>query len=98
MLESAVPMIDIAIFTIKHIKRLVITLVTNKVKADLFNIVAEYSKANGNLAAMFVEPIAACLLSLIDDDQISLWHYIAPCHVLSQPQQLPWLTLRKALH
>jgi hypothetical protein len=57
LMESAVPMIDIAIFTINHIKRLFITLVANKVKSDLFKIATDYSKAKGNLAAMFIEPI-----------------------------------------
>jgi hypothetical protein len=35
-------MIDIATLTIKHIKRLFITLVTNKMKSDLFKIVSDY--------------------------------------------------------
>ncbi len=45
-------MVDMATFTIKHIKRLFISQVSKKVKADFFRIILEYSKANGN----FVHP------------------------------------------
>ncbi len=42
-------MVDMAMFTIKHIKRLFISNVSEKVKSDFFRIIIEFSKANGNL-------------------------------------------------
>jgi hypothetical protein len=41
MLETAVPMVDGAMYTIKHIKRLFISHVSEKVKLDFFRIVIE---------------------------------------------------------
>jgi hypothetical protein len=61
-------MVDVAMYTIKHIKRLFISHVFEKVKSDFFRIVIEYSKSNGNLVAFNIEPITAHLLDLIEDD------------------------------
>jgi hypothetical protein len=44
MLETAVPMVNVAMYTIKHINRLFISHVSEKVKSDFFRIVIEYSK------------------------------------------------------
>ncbi len=54
MLETAVPMVDVAMYTIMHIKR---THVSKIVKSDFFRVVINYSKAKGNLVAFFIEPI-----------------------------------------
>ncbi len=72
MLETAEPTVDVAINTIKHIKRLFISHVSEKVKSDFFRIVIEYSKSNGNLVAFYIEPITACLLDLIEDDEFNV--------------------------
>ncbi len=42
LLDTAVPMVDVAMYTIKHIKRLFISHVSEKgVKSDFFRIVIE---------------------------------------------------------
>ncbi len=51
------PMVDIATFTIKHIKRLCLSHVSKKVKSDFFKILFNYSKAKGNLVVFYIEPI-----------------------------------------
>jgi hypothetical protein len=87
LLETAAPMVDVAMYTIKHIKRLCISHVSNKVKSDFFRVVVGYSKAKGNLIAFFIEPITVRLLELIDDgefDQASFMMY----H-LSMPISIP---------
>jgi hypothetical protein len=76
LLETAVPMADVAMYTIKHIKRLIITHVSNKVKSDMFRVVVDYSKAKGNLIAFYIEPITACLLELIDDEEINQANFL----------------------
>ncbi len=65
------PMVDVAMFTIKHLKNLIITHVTKKVKSDLFRVVVDYSKAKGNPIAFYIEPITLHLLELIDDEEFN---------------------------
>jgi hypothetical protein len=72
-----VPMVDIALFTIKRIKRLYISHISNKVKSDFFKILSDYSKAKGNLVLFYIEPITACLLYLIDDKQFNVDNFMA---------------------
>jgi hypothetical protein len=62
LLETAVPMADVAMYTIKHIKRLCLSHVSEKVKSDFFGVIVDYCKAKGNLIAFFIEPITARLL------------------------------------
>jgi hypothetical protein len=69
LLEAAMPMVDFALFTIKHIKRLCISHVSNKVMSDFFKILLDYSKAKGNLVVVYIEPITAHLLYLIEDEE-----------------------------
>jgi hypothetical protein len=71
LLETAVPMVDVAMYTIKHIKRLCLSRVSEKVKSDFFRVVVNYSQAKGNLIAFFIEPITARLLELIDDEEFN---------------------------
>ena len=71
LLETAVPMADVAIYTIKYIKRLTLTQVSNKVKSDFFRMLINYIKAQGNLVAFFIEPITTRLLELIDDEEFN---------------------------
>ncbi len=56
-MKTAVPMIDIVLFTIKHIKSLIISHVSNKVKPDFFKILSDYRKAKDNLVVFYIEPI-----------------------------------------
>jgi hypothetical protein len=80
-------MVDIATFTIKHIKRLCLSRVSKKVKSDFFKIILEYSKANGNLVVFFIEPITARLLNLIEDDEFNVDNFMI--HHLSMPIDVP---------
>ncbi len=66
----AVPMADVAMYTIKYIKRL-LTHVSNKVKSDFFRILVDYSQAKGTLIAFYLEPITTRLLELIDDEEFN---------------------------
>jgi hypothetical protein len=86
-LETAAPMVDIATFTIKHIKRLFISHVSKKVKSDFFKILLEYSKANVNLVVFFIEPITEHLLNLIEDDEFNVDNFMS--YHLSMPIDVP---------
>ncbi len=66
------PMVDVAMHTIKHIKRLFISHVSEKVRSDFFRIIIEDSKSNGNQVAFYIEPITASLLDLIEDDKFNV--------------------------
>ncbi len=70
LLETAMPMLDVAVFIIRHIKRLDISFVSNKVKADLVRLISDYTKAQGSKAHLYVyiEPIAIMLLAVMDDE------------------------------
>ncbi len=69
-------MVDIATFTIKHIKRICLSYVSNKVKSDFFKILLDYSKANDNLVVFFIEPITLHLLNLIEDDEFNVDNFV----------------------
>jgi hypothetical protein len=86
-LKTAVPMVDIATFTIKHFKRLCLSHVSKKLKADFFKILLDYSKANGNLVVFFIEPITLRLLNLIEDDEFNVDNFVT--HHLSMPIVVP---------
>jgi hypothetical protein len=86
-LETAMPMVDMVMFTIKHIERLFISQVLEKVKSDFFRIILEYSKANGNLVAFYIEPITARLLDLIEDDKFNVDNFMT--YNLSMPIVFP---------
>ncbi len=86
-------MVDIALFTIKHIKRLIISHVSNKVKSDFFKFLSDYSKAKGNLVVFYIEPITARLLYLIDDKEFNVdssmtFHFSISSDVPDQPSPL----------
>jgi hypothetical protein len=80
-------MVDIVMFTIKHIKRLCLSHVSKKVKSDFFKILLEYSKANGNLCIFYIEPITAHLLNLIEDDEFNVDNFMT--YHLSMPIDVP---------
>jgi hypothetical protein len=63
-------MADVAMYIIKHIKRLI-------------RVIVDYSKAKGNLIAFYIEPITAHLLELIDDEEFNednflTYHFFMP--------------------
>jgi hypothetical protein len=80
-------MVDVAMYTIKHMKRLCISHVSIKVKSDFFRVVVDYSKAKGNLIAFFIEPITARLLELIDDEEFDQANFMT--YHLSMPISVP---------
>ena len=82
-------MADVAMYTIKHIKRLIISHVSNKVKSDLFRVVVDYSKAKGNLVAFFIEPITTRLLELIDDEEFNQDAFLTYHLSMPNPQSSP---------
>ncbi len=79
--------VDIATFTIKHIKRLCLSHVSEKVKSVFFKILLEYSKANGNLVVFYIEPIIRRLLNLIEDDEFNVDNIMT--YHLSMPIDVP---------
>jgi hypothetical protein len=92
-LKTAVSMVDIATFTIKNIKRLCLSHVSEKVKSDFFKILLDYSKAKGNLIVFYIEPITSRLLNIIEDDEFNVdnlvtYHLSMPIVVPEHPSPL----------
>ncbi len=101
LLETSVSMADVAMYTIKHIKRLIITHVSTKVKSDLFRVVVEYSKAKGSLIAFYyIEPITTRLLELIDDEGFNQDNFMTYRLSILNPQSSPHqnFLFNKTLH
>ncbi len=80
-------MVDMATFTTKHIKRLCLSHVTEKVKSDFFRIIIEHSKANCNLVVFYIKPITVCLLDLFEDDAFNVDSFMT--YHLSLPIDVP---------
>ncbi len=96
------PMVDIATLTIKHMKKLCLSHVSEKVKSDFFKILLDYSNAKGNLVVFYIEPITSRLLNLIEDDEFNVdnfvtYHLSMPIDVPEHPSPLANL-LEQALH
>ncbi len=88
LLETAVPMVDIALFTTKHIKRLCLSHIFEKVKSYFFKILLDYSKAKGNFVVFYIEePITARLLNLIEDDGFNMDNFMT--YHSSMPSDVP---------
>jgi hypothetical protein len=93
-LETAVHMVDIALFTIKHIKRLFISHVSNKVKSDFssrFYQITARQKAI-LLSSTLNQSLCTIFTSLMT--KYSMWitsrHFICLFQVMSQNNHLPW--------
>ncbi len=80
-------MVDIATFTIEHIKRLCLSHVSKKVKSDFFKILLDYSKAKDNLVVFLIELITLRLLYLIEDDEFNVDNFVT--YHLSMPIVVP---------
>ncbi len=89
LLETSMPMADVAMHTIKYIKRLTLTQVSEKVKSDFFRMLINYSKAKGNLVAFFIEPITTRLLELIDDEEFNQDAFLTYHYTMPNPQSSP---------
>ncbi len=83
------PMAYVAMYTIKHIKRLIITHVSNKVKLDFFRILVDYSQAKDTLIAFYLEPITTRLLELIDDEEFNEADFMTHDLSMPNPQSSP---------
>ncbi len=70
LLETALPMFDVAVFIMQHIERLSISYVSNKVRVDFLRIILIYAKSKDKLflLALYIEPIASRLMLLMDDE------------------------------
>jgi hypothetical protein len=82
-------MADMAMHTIKYIKRLTLTQVSNKVKSDFFRMLINYRKAKGNLVEFFIEPITKRLLELIDDEEFNEDAFLTYHLSMPNPQSSP---------
>ncbi len=89
LLETSVPMADVAMYTIKYIKRLNLSHVSNKVKSDFFRILVDYSQAKGTLIAFYLEPITTRLLELIDDEEFNQDAFLTYHLSMPNPQSSP---------
>ncbi len=83
------PMADVAMHTIKYIKRLTLTHVSKKVKSDFFRKLINYIEAKGNLVAFFIEPITARLLDLIDEEEFNEDAFLTYHLSIPNPQSSP---------
>jgi hypothetical protein len=70
LLETAMPMLDIAVFIMNHIITLDILFVSNQVKADLVRSIANFTKTQciEKHLLVYVESIILMLLDVIADE------------------------------
>ena len=68
-------MLEVAVLIIQHVDRLCISYISNKVMPDLLRIISNYTKSKGNLLALYIEPIACCLMVLINDINFSVENF-----------------------
>ena len=87
LLETSVPIADVAMHTIKYIKGLTLTQVSKKMKSDFFRMLINNIKAQGNLIAFFIEPITTHILELIDDEEFNQAKFMT--YHLSMPISIP---------
>ena len=72
ILETDVPIYDVAKFIMEYIIQLDILFVSNKVKADFLHVIRDYTKSSAEKLALYVEPTAILLMQLIKDDNFSV--------------------------
>ncbi len=80
LLETAMPMLDVAVFIMHHMKTLEILCVSNQVKADLARSIADFTKTqcSEKHLLVYVESIILMLLDLVADENFQhdkLIHY-----------------------
>ena len=70
LLETAMPMLDVAVFILHYIKNLDILFVSNQVKADLARSIANFTKTqcSEKHLLVYVESITLMLLDLMGDE------------------------------
>ena len=78
LLETALPMLDIAIFIMHHIERLDISNVSNKVRVDLLRIMSAHTKSKCKYLALYIEPIAIFLMVLMYNENFRVEKFIEP--------------------
>ncbi len=100
LLETDVPMYDVANFIMEYIIRLEILFVSNKVKADLMMDISVFNKSKSKLIALYVEPIAILLMQLIRDDNFSVCKLKAlhESTIVTAEQHPMWILTIKLKH
>jgi hypothetical protein len=77
LLETDVPMCDVALMILKHIIGLNILFVSNKVIDDLQRTISDFTKSKSKQLMLFIEPIANHLMQLNRDDSFSVSNFKA---------------------
>ncbi len=77
LLETDVPMYDVALMIMKHIIGLNISFVSNKVLDDLQRTISEFTKSKSKHFMLYIKPIANPLMQLNGDDSLSVSNFKA---------------------
>ncbi len=77
LLETDVPMYNVALMIIKHIIGLHILFVSNKVLDDLQKNISAFTKSKSKDLQLYMEPIANLLMQLNADDKFSVGNFKA---------------------
>jgi hypothetical protein len=77
ILETDVPMYDVALMVMKHIIGLNILFISNKVIDDLQRTISDFTKSKSKHLMLYIEPIAIHLMQLNGDDSFSVSNFKA---------------------
>ncbi len=77
LLKTDVPMYDVALMIMKHIIRLNILFVSDKVIDDLQRTISAFTKSKSKHLMLYIEPIANRLMQLNGDDSVSVCNFKA---------------------
>ncbi len=75
LLETDVPMYDVALMIMKHIIGLNILFVSNKVIDDLQWTISDFTKSKSKHLMLYINPIANHLMQLNGDDSFSVLQF-----------------------
>jgi hypothetical protein len=77
LLETDVPMCNVALMIMKHIIGLSILFVSNKVLDDLQRTISAFTKSKSKHLTLYIKLIANCLMQLNADDSFSVCNFKA---------------------
>jgi hypothetical protein len=77
LLETDVPMYNVALMIMKHIIGLNILFVSNKVIDDLKRTISDFTKSKSKHLMLYIEPITNCLMQLNGEDSFSVSNFKA---------------------
>jgi len=77
LLETDVPMYDVALMKMKHIIGLNILFVSNKVIDDLQRTISDFTKSKSKHLVLYIKPIANRIIQLNGDDPFSVSNFKA---------------------